>query len=87
MHPLANVLQTGKRIGMCTMDDSIEELLKAKKISPEDAFESCANKEHFVHYLPSVPEEWAEVLTKAKGAGAGSGRTQRGQRVPNVGHR
>ncbi|MFN0058779.1 MAG: type IV pilus twitching motility protein PilT [Planctomycetota bacterium] len=69
-HQLVNVLQTGKKLGMRTMDDSIEELLQKRQITPEDAFESAINKEHFVRYLKSIPEEWRELLSKESEAPA-----------------
>jgi len=61
---LPNVIQTGRKLGMCTLEDAIEELLRAKKISPEDAFEASMNKERFARYLKEIPQEWAEVLSK-----------------------
>jgi twitching motility protein PilT len=74
-HQLSNVLQTGRRLGMRTMDDAIEELLQKRMITPEDAFESAANKEHFVRYLKSVPEEWREMLGKDGGESTSGPRT------------
>ena len=65
-HLLQNVIQTGKKLGMRTLDDSIEELIQRKVVSPEEAFERCVSKERFVKYLSSVPEEWQEVLSKEK---------------------
>lgn len=74
-HQLANVLQTSKKLGMRTMDDAIEELLRKKQIAPEEAFEACVNKEHFAQYLHEIPEEWKELLKKDKPS-AGSGRNK-----------
>lgn len=75
-HQLQNVLQTGKKLGMCTMDDSIELLISKQQVDPEDAFEMVTDKKRFVKYLRKIPEEWAEVLKEeANGrnpAGAGS---------------
>ena len=65
-HLLQNVIQTGKKLGMRTLDDSIEELLQRKVVSSEEAFERCVAKERFVKYLSSIPEEWQEVLSKEK---------------------
>ncbi|MBI4607291.1 MAG: type IV pilus twitching motility protein PilT [Planctomycetes bacterium] len=65
-HQLPNVLQTGKKLGMRTLDDALEELLQKKVVSPEEAFDRCVSKEHFVKYLAKVPEEWEEVLRKPK---------------------
>jgi twitching motility protein PilT len=67
-HQLVNVLQTGKKYGMRTMDDGIEDLLQKKMISPEEAFEGAVNKEHFAGYLSTIPEEWREMLSKGKEA-------------------
>ena len=44
---LQSVLQTGAKKGMCTMDDSILELLKKKIISKETAKFFSENKERF----------------------------------------
>lgn len=63
-HQLPNVIQTGRKLGMRSMDDAIEELVQKKKIAAEDAFEAATNKETFVRYLTSIPEEWREVLSK-----------------------
>jgi twitching motility protein PilT len=69
-HQLINVIQTGRGLGMRTLDDGIEDLLHKKVISPEEAFDRCVSKEHFVKFLPRVPEEWEEVLRKPKEADA-----------------
>ncbi len=61
---LPNVLQTGKKLGMRTLDDSIEELITSGKIDPESGFESATNKERFIRHLKKIPEEWAEMLGK-----------------------
>jgi len=65
-HLLQNVIQTGKKLGMKTLDDAIDELLQRKVVSPEEAFERSVSKERFVKYLSSIPEEWQEVLSKDK---------------------
>jgi len=61
-HKLINAVQTGKRLGMRTLDDSIEDLLEHRLISPEDAFERAFDKHRFADHLASIPEEWAEML-------------------------
>jgi twitching motility protein PilT len=63
-HLLANVLQTGKKLGMRTLDDSLEDLLEKKIIAPEEAFERAVSKERFAPRLAHIPEEWQEVLGK-----------------------
>ncbi len=72
-HLLQNVIQTGKKLGMRTLDDSIEELMQKKIVSPEEAFERSVSKERFVKYLPSIPEEWQDVLSKDKAEDAKPG--------------
>lgn len=67
-HQLANVIQTGRKLGMCTMDDAIEELLRKGQIDPQEAFEVATTKERFVKFLNRIPDEWQEVL-KAEGIG------------------
>jgi twitching motility protein PilT len=44
---LASVLQTGSKLGMVTMDDSIEQLLRKKLITREAAHFNAENKERF----------------------------------------
>lgn len=63
-HQLMNVIQTNKRLGMSSMDDSIEDLLKRRLITAEDAFEKSFNKELFVSYLKEIPEEYQEMFNK-----------------------
>ncbi len=48
---IPSLMQTGKNIGMHIMDDSIMELLKEKKISPEAAFANATNKNAFRSFL------------------------------------
>lgn len=63
-HQLTNVLQTSRRLGMQTLDDAIEGLLKKRMIAPEEAFEKAINKERFLGYLKRVPEEYIELIEK-----------------------
>ena len=65
-HQIINVMQTNKKMGMQTLDDAIEELLEKKDISPTEAFEKAQDKKRFVGYLPSVPEEYRELLDDGK---------------------
>ncbi len=65
-HQLINVLQTGRRLGMQTLDDAIDDLIQRGIVDPEDAFERCVQKERFVQYLKVVPEEYREMLEKVQ---------------------
>ena len=61
-HQLQSIMQTGRRLGMQTLDDAIEELLNKRRISPEEAFEKCLTKERFARLLKRVPEEYADLV-------------------------
>lgn len=63
---LMNVIQTNKRLGMQTMDDSIEDLLLRDLVSPEDAFDKASDKHRFVQYLKKVPDEYLEMFENNK---------------------
>ena len=60
---MINVLQTSRKLGMQTLDDAIEEHIKKRIIDPMDGFEKAIQKERFVPYLKSVPEEYRELLS------------------------
>jgi len=49
-HQIFSVIQTGKREGMQTMDQSIMELLKQRKVTFEEAFRWAIDKETFQRY-------------------------------------
>jgi twitching motility protein PilT len=65
-HQLINALQTGRKIGMQTMDDAIFELVSKRKIAPDEAFERAQDKARFVEFLPSIPEEYRELIESMK---------------------
>lgn len=54
-------MQTGKKYGMQTLDDAIMELLKAKRISADDAYAKCNNKEAFRPYLKNPPTDFTDA--------------------------
>lgn len=53
---IPSVMQTGKRIGMQSLDDAILDLLNKKWISPEDAYDKCIDKNRFVQFLKTPPD-------------------------------
>ncbi|KJR41560.1 twitching motility protein PilT [Candidatus Magnetoovum chiemensis] len=55
---LASVMQTGKRIGMQTLDDAILDLLSKKWISPEEAYDKSIDKKKFIPFLSGPPPEF-----------------------------
>jgi len=60
-YQIPSVMQTGKKYGMQTIDDAIMELLKKKKISAEDAYTNCIEKQKFVKFLKKPPVDFTEV--------------------------
>lgn len=53
---IASAMQTGKAIGMQTLDDAIQDLLNKKWISPEEAYEKSIDKNRFVKLLKTPPD-------------------------------
>jgi twitching motility protein PilT len=54
-------MQTGKKYGMQTLDDAIMDLLKAKRISADDAYAKCNNKEIFKPFLKNPPTDFTDA--------------------------
>jgi twitching motility protein PilT len=63
-HQLTSIIQTGRKLGMQTLDEAIEALLAKRHISPEEAFEKSIQKERFVPHLKSIPVEYQDFLGK-----------------------
>ena len=78
-YQLVNSLQTGRKLGMQTMDDAILELLKKKLVAPEEAFEKSFQKERFARYLKHVPEEYRELFEKEDPDTSRSSKTSPGR--------
>jgi twitching motility protein PilT len=55
---VANVIQSGRREGMQTMDDALFGLIQGKRITPEEAYSVASDKKRFEALLPKqeVPE-------------------------------
>ena len=60
-YQILSSMQTGKKYGMQTLDDAIEELLTKKKISGEDAYANCNDKGRFIKYLRKQPADFTEI--------------------------
>jgi twitching motility protein PilT len=52
---IASMMQTGKAVGMQTLDDAIQDLLNKKWISPEEAYEKSIDKGRFSKLLKTPP--------------------------------
>ncbi len=50
---IPSIMQTGRKDGMQLMDQHILDLLKTKKVSPEEAYRCCQDKRQFEQYLPA----------------------------------
>lgn len=57
-HQLSSSMQTGRKIGMQTLDDAIMDLLLKKWISPEDAYDKAIDKDKFRSFLREAPQEF-----------------------------
>ncbi len=60
-YQIPSVMQTGKKYGMQTVDDAIMALLEKKKISAEDAYTNCLDKQKFVKFLRKPPTDFTEI--------------------------
>ena len=58
---IPSMLQTGKKYGMQSLDDSILELLQKRIIRPEDAYGKSNEKSRFLPFLKNPPADFTEV--------------------------
>jgi twitching motility protein PilT len=56
-HQIVSIMQTNRKFGMKTLDESIADLLKAKLITAQMAYEKALNKEMFAKLLPTKPDD------------------------------
>jgi twitching motility protein PilT len=54
---LPGVIQTGKKYGMITLEDSIMDLLKKRWISPDEAYDKAVDKAKFLPFLSKPPDD------------------------------
>ena len=60
-YQIPSVMQTGKKYGMQSLDDHLMELVQQRKISPEDAYINCMEKQKFVKFLKKAPADFTEI--------------------------
>ncbi|AGF79837.1 pilus retraction ATPase PilT [Desulfocapsa sulfexigens DSM 10523] len=60
-YQIASVMQTGKKYGMRTLDDSIMEYLEKRQISADDAYSNSVEKAKFLKFLKKPPSDFTEV--------------------------
>lgn len=51
---IGNIIQSGKKQGMQSMDDAIERLLREKRISGEEAYLKALDKKRFIKFAPKL---------------------------------
>jgi twitching motility protein PilT len=54
---IPSAIQTGKNVGMQTLDDAIMGVLQKGWISPEEAYDKCIDKSKFKPLLKTPPDE------------------------------
>lgn len=60
-YQIPSAMQTGKKFGMATLDDAIEDLLTKRQIAPEDAYTNCIEKPRFLKYLKKPPSDFTDI--------------------------
>jgi twitching motility protein PilT len=58
---IPSAIQTGKKYGMQSLDDAVMELLSKKRISAEEAYAKCNDKNKFLPFLKNPPADFTEV--------------------------
>ena len=54
-----SIMQTSKRIGMITMNDTLMQLVENKKVEPKEAWMRAVDKPSFAPAYPSCPPRTA----------------------------
>ena len=54
---IPSIMQTARKDGMQLMDQHLLDLLKTKKVAPEEAYRCSADKKQFEQYLPDRPQQ------------------------------
>ena len=60
-YQIPTAIQTGKKYGMQSLDDAIMVQLKANRISADEAYMKCDDKEKFRPFLRNAPTDFTEV--------------------------
>jgi twitching motility protein PilT len=60
-YQIPTAIQTGKKYGMQSLDDAIMTQLKSNRISPDEAYMKCDDKEKFRPFLRNPPADFTEV--------------------------
>ena len=60
-HQIPSTIQTGKQYGMQLLDDAILDLIKKRRIIPDDAYAKANNKSLFRKMLENPPRDFTEA--------------------------
>jgi len=60
-YQVPTAIQTGKKYGMQSLDDAIMAQLKANRISADEAYMKCDDKDKFRPFLRNAPADFTEV--------------------------
>ncbi|MCM0081024.1 type IV pilus twitching motility protein PilT [Geomonas sp. Red32] len=52
---IPSIMQTARKDGMQLMDQHVLDLLKTKRVAPEEAYRCCVDKKQFEQYLTATP--------------------------------
>lgn len=55
-YQIPSAIQTGRKLGMQSLDGTIAELLEKKLVDPREAYDKAVDKERFAKHLPEPPE-------------------------------
>jgi twitching motility protein PilT len=60
-YQINTVIQTGRKFGMQSLDDSLLEHILAGRIAPHEAYNHCQDKAKFRQYLTQPPDDFTDV--------------------------
>jgi twitching motility protein PilT len=60
-YQIPTAIQTGKKYGMQSLDDAIMAQLKGNRVSPDEAYMKCEDKDKFRPFLRNPPADFTEV--------------------------
>ena len=63
-HMLPSQLQTGRDLGMHTLDQALLAAIQAREIDPEDAFTYAVDKRPFARYIPDGTQTLKSDVTQ-----------------------
>jgi twitching motility protein PilT len=88
---IPSIMQTSKRIGMITMNDTLLGLVEEKLVEPKEAYMKSVDKTSFLNSLKAKGFDTsfaeADPLTAPAGSGAGSNTPAGGAAKPGLGKR